>query len=345
MARENRQLCMLAEPFDPAKYRMAGMYLSEKLDGMRALWLPATRGKPITAFQFANVDKKQKEFISTGLWSRYGNPLMCPEWFTVGWPNHPLDGELYMGRGKFEETMSVVRKHEPVETEWAKIKYHVFEKPQYRVIFADGRINEQQYKKVIKCAENMIHVGDEPIRVGFANNFDAIYRTLQRDLIETNTMCLHPQRQLPFVTEEARRIIYEELERVTDAGGEGLMLRHPGSEYETVRSKFLLKVKKLHDAEGLVVGYRAGQGKYYGMLGSLTIKWEHGTFELSGMTDEQRMLTPAGSEWAKAYVGEQTTKEVSSEFPLHSVVTFRYRELTTDRMPKEGRFLRKYQAA
>lgn len=345
MARENRELVMLAEPFDPAKHRMAGMYLSEKLDGMRALWLPATRGKPITDFQFANVDKKQKEFLSTGLWSRYGNPLLCPEWFTVGWPSHPLDGELYMGRKKFEETMSVLRKHEPIDEEWAKIKYHVFEKPQYRVIFANGRINNTQYKKQVKFADNMVHVGEEAIRIGFANNFDAIYRTLQRDLIPTNTLCLHPQRQLPFSTDEARKIIFDELDRVTDEGGEGLILRHPGSEYETIRSKFLLKVKKLNDAEAMVVGYRAGQGKFLGMLGSLTVKWQHGTFELSGFTDAQRKLNEDAQMWALSHPGDVfPDMVVSDEFPYRSVVTFRYRELTADKMPKEGRFLRKYVA-
>jgi len=123
------------------------------------------------------------------------------------------------------------------------------------------------------------------------------------------------------------------------------MLRHPGSEYDPIRSKFLLKIKKLKDAEATVIGYRAGKGKYAGMLGSLRVTWEHGEFELSGMDDASRILTNAGRDAANS--GEllpvATAPNVwSNVFPIGTVVTFRYRELSTDKMPKEGRFLRKH---
>ena len=41
----------------------------------------------------------------------------------------------------------------------------------------------------------------------------------------------------------------KELKRIIAMGGEGLMIRQPGSKYERTRSKTLLKIKKFHDAE------------------------------------------------------------------------------------------------
>ena len=41
----------------------------------------------------------------------------------------------------------------------------------------------------------------------------------------------------------------EELEKVEDLGGEGLMIREPRSKYVNGRSHTLLKIKTFHDAE------------------------------------------------------------------------------------------------
>ena len=41
----------------------------------------------------------------------------------------------------------------------------------------------------------------------------------------------------------------KELKRIIALGGEGLMIRQPGSKYERTRSKTLLKIKKFFDAE------------------------------------------------------------------------------------------------
>ena len=65
-----------------------------------------------------------------------------------------------------------------------------------------------------------------------------------------------------------QRHLNKELDKVLDMGGEGLMLRQPESMYERKRSKSLLKVKKFHDMEVRIIGYREGTGKYKGMLGS-----------------------------------------------------------------------------
>jgi DNA ligase-1 len=51
-----------------------------------------------------------------------------------------------------------------------------------------------------------------------------------------------------------------ELARVEAFGGEGLMFRQPGSQYEAGRSSTLLKVESFADAEAVVVGHEPGKG-------------------------------------------------------------------------------------
>ena len=60
-------------------------------------------------------------------------------------------------------------------------------------------------------------------------------------------------------------------------GGEGLMLRQPGSRYEAGRSHTLLKVKSFHDDEARVVGHTAGAGRHKGRLGALEVELRDGT--------------------------------------------------------------------
>lgn len=99
---------LLARKFDPAKHNVDGWLASEKLDGMRAYW------------------------NGTSLLSRNGNPIAAPDWFVAGLPrNQHFDGELFLGRGKFQKTMSVCRKQSPVDSEWRAIRFMVFDVPDH----------------------------------------------------------------------------------------------------------------------------------------------------------------------------------------------------------------------
>jgi DNA ligase-1 len=349
--RTNRELVMLANTFDVKRDRVAGMYMSEKLDGMRCLWLPHTKDLPVADIPFANRVKDKREAFATGLWSRYGKIIHCPKWYTEGFPNYPLDGELYIRRGTFQLLMSTVKEIIPSEPDWESVKYLVFDAPPYHKIFEDGRINNPQYQHSMSFKNNDKALTLPEIKE-INYNFDTVYRTLERDLKATDFLSLHKQRLLPFNTAMATKILEENLEDITTNNGEGLILRHPASEWEPIRSKFLLKVKKLHDAEARVIGYRAGQGKYLGMLGSLTVRFGDVIFELSGFTDEERRLQPGCDRWAANNAGElfsfptysvSDPNVISSVFPLESLVTFRYRELSEDGIPKEARYLRKHQ--
>ena len=53
----------------------------------------------------------------------------------------------------------------------------------------------------------------------------------------------------------------EELKKVIDKKGEGLMLKNPKSKYEDRRSPELLKVKVFEDTEATVYGHEKGTGR------------------------------------------------------------------------------------
>ena len=97
-------------------------------------------------------------------------------------------------------------------------------------------------------------------------------------------------------------------------GGEGLMLRQPGSKYETGRSATLLKVKTFKDAEAEVIGHQAGAGRHKGRLGALLVRLPDGTeFSVgTGLSDAERASPPG----------------------IGTVVTFRYQELSDGGVPR-----------
>ncbi len=91
----------------------AGHLVSEKLDGVRALW-----------------DGRQLRF-------RSGRLIAAPAWFTARLPQQPLDGELWLGCGQFEALSGLVRRQQPDDAAWRAVQYQVFELPAAAGVFAD----------------------------------------------------------------------------------------------------------------------------------------------------------------------------------------------------------------
>ena len=206
-------------------------WVSEKLDGVRAYW-----------------DGKQ-------LISRGGNLIAAPAWFVADFPPQPLDGELWLGRNKFAETLSIVSKATPVDSEWQQIRYYIFELPQ-----AEG---------------------------SFTARISAMQALLQQQ--NSRYLMLVPQFR---ITDKAA--LLAKLNELEQAGAEGLMLHQQDALYKTGRSSDLLKLKTYQDTEAEVIGYRPGKGKYQGMVGALIVKMPDGkTFAIgSGLTDELRQTPP-----------------------------------------------------
>ena len=212
--------------------------------------------------------------------SRQGNVYHAPAWFTAGLPSEPLDGELWLARKAFQRTVGIVRRHDQSD-HWRQISFVAFDAPA-----ATGPFEARQ-----ALLQGMFRETSVPYA-----------RLLQQDRC---TGIGHLQ---------------TELARIESLGGEGLMLRQPGSQYEAGRSTTLLKVKTFHDAEGRVVEHLPGRGRHAGRLGAVVVELPNGlTFSVgTGFTDSQRQNPP----------------------PVDSIVTVRYQELTDRGVPRFPSFVR-----
>lgn len=230
-----------SEPASPPALMLAGQYqpgvelnaywVSEKLDGVRAYW-----------------DGRQ-------LRSRGGHTFAAPAWFTEGFPPQALDGELWLGRGRFEELSGAVRRQQPDPTQWRKIRFMVFDMPA-----ATGSFDQRLAR--------------------------------MRSVFETSPspyIAMVSQYKLPH-----NKALMAHLDEVVAAGGEGLMLHLGAAPYRAGRSDDLLKLKRHQDAEAVVVAHLPGRGKYRGMLGAILVEMPDGQrFKIGGgFSDEQRRAPP-----------------------------------------------------
>ncbi len=226
-----------AEPPDlllAEKYRedidLSDYWVSEKLDGVRAFW------------------------DGNRLISRGGNAFSAPSWFTNGFPRIAMDGELWMGRGKFEETTSIVTRSLPHDG-WQQVRYMVFDLPQAPGVF-DVRL--QKLRAVVATSPS-----------------EFLDIVVQEKIID-------------------HKALLNKLDDIVQISGEGLMLHRGDSRYRGGRGMDLLKLKRFDDAEGIVVAHNPGKGKFAGMMGSLTVRTADGkTVKIgSGFSNDERKTPP-----------------------------------------------------
>jgi len=234
----------------------ASCFVSEKYDGVRALW----DGRVLR--------------------HRSGRAVSAPPGFVASLPDEPLDGELWLGRGRFDAVSARVRRSVPDEREWREVRYMVFDTPVARVPFAT------RLERLAALAPQL----RAPVEIA-------------------------PQWRVADRVELGRA-----LARTVAAGGEGLMLHVADAPYLPGRSEALLKMKPHLDAEAVVVGHRAGTGKYRGLVGALEVESDDGRRFLvgSGLSDTARREPPA----------------------IGTTITYRYRELTSSGLPRFATYLR-----
>ena len=210
-----------------------GWWASEKFDGYRAIW-------------------NGRSFVS-----RNGKAYAVPKWFSDMMPNGiALDGEFWMGRGKFQDC-GIFRKKNPDAKEWKDVgvKYYVYDLPSINDVFEER----------MQLLKNIV----------------------------ANQCKIYSNKKCPLVfTEQTKITSIKHLDKMFDdvvkKKGEGIMIRKPGSMYEQKRSSTLLKYKQFGDTECKIVGYKPGTGKYKDMLGSFECELLKGTkkkFNVSGMDD------------------------------------------------------------
>lgn len=325
MSLPKREGCLLAEEFVEKKHSIGGRYMSVKLDGQRIIWDGGiSRGTLLSSVPWAFNPKHG--FKSTGLWSRNFKSVQASEGFINRLPiGQCLDGEAWLGNGRFEELESIVRRDMPSEA-WNAVQYKCFDSPALSSLFEPGRMRIRGTDHLIDC---LSWVNE---RRGTNTHYA---RSFEQTINATPAEFRMEQERLPLQEEAAIERVMIRLEEVTASGGEGVMLRTPHSVWEPRRSRALLKVKKFYDAEAIVVGYAGGAGRLAGTLGALVLEGEvpvalcatetkKQSFQLSGFTDEER---------ARA----------ETLFPLGSTVTYKYNDITTDGLPRFLRFYRKRQ--
>jgi len=344
----NREFVMLAHVYKPDKAFIANWYVSLKLDGQRCFWDGGiSRGLAKKKIPYANNNRDERYVeppIATGLWSRYGNVIHAPEWFLNQLPKNVfMDGELYMGRQRFQETRKIISTLEPGKG-WKDVKFRVFDLPSPLVAFTSGFINNPNWKGQISSVDcerffdEYKHAFDPQAFISRRFDETLSYMQKYKSLEDKNWSFLN-QLKLPSNDDAAKEKVAALLMEEVDKKGEGLMLRAPQSMWFPKRSQHILKVKPFEDDECVISGYVAGEGKYLGMIGSLLVYWKDKQFQLSGLTDEMRRFADEKSAMAaKSMPGHQVPAAEARHFKKGQIIRFRYRELTNDGLPREARF-------
>lgn len=238
------------EDIDPT-----GWLMSEKLDGVRAYW-------------------NGTDFIS-----RLGNTYQAPDWFKAQLPKVELDGELWMDRGLFQATVSIVRSQNNPDR-WRNITYVVFD-----YLSLPDEWFASRYTELMQLYANAPN----------ANN----WRILPQEFCKNKA---HLKKTLK---------LYQSLK------AEGLMLHHPKALIVPGRTSQLLKVKTTISDECTVIAYEPGKGRHKGRLGALCVKTANGIqFSLgSGFSDAQRENPPPlGS--VVTYKYQELTSNGVPRFPV-----------------------------
>lgn len=245
-AREAAPSLMLADVYRPGM-SLNDYWVSEKYDGVRGYW-----------------DGKQ-------LWTRGGERITAPAWFTAPLPRQPLDGELWAGRGRFAHAMSTVRSQTPNDVAWHEMRFMVFDLP------AQGG----DFTTRLAALRNLLPITDAPWVVPVPQQRATTHAELQALLDKTIKM-----------------------------GGEGLMLHRGSSQYRGERNSDLLKVKPYEDAEARVIEHVAGKGRHSARLGALVVETSDGKrFKLgTGLTDAERENPPAIGSWVTYRYNGTTAK-------------------------------------
>jgi DNA ligase 1 len=128
-----------------------GFAVSEKFDGVRAVW-----------------DGRQLRFRSGRLLTS------APDWFLQGLPSIPLDGELWLGRGQFDALSGLVRSEAGDARAWQQVRYCVFDAPGVPGTFAQ----RWQHLRALPLAHSDLWQVVEQVSVDSVANLQARLRAV-----------------------------------------------------------------------------------------------------------------------------------------------------------------------
>ena len=209
---------------------VSGWLMSEKLDGVRSYW----NGRQLL--------------------SKNGKIFSPPVEFTRNLPPFPVEGELWGGRGSFEQTVAIVNKQTP-HNGWLQLRLAVFDVPE-----ATGGFTQ---------------------RIAKAEQWFTAHPTAYAFVI-------------PQITVNNPAELQQHLTVIEKLGGEGLIVRKADAPYAAGRSTEILKVKNYQDSEAVVVAHLPGTGRNAQRLGALLVELADGRQCKigGGFTDAERESPP-----------------------------------------------------
>lgn len=223
--------------------------------------------------------------------SRSGKIFAAPLFFTKNFPLHKLDGELWSKRADFSNIVSII-----------STKRNSLVKPE------DDKSRHSQLDWESRWSQLTYNIFEAPEAKG---------DLLERLKKVKSTKYIKIIKQIRVKDKEH---LNEFLKSVEKKGGEGVVVRDGSLAYYTGRDNNALKVKSYIDEECEVVGYNRGNGKYEGLVGSLSCRMSNlKVIKIgSGLNEDQRVTPPK----------------------IGAIITFKYYGLTSKGNPRFPVFLR-----
>lgn len=213
------------------------------------------------------------------LYSKGGKLLTPPSFFTQNFPPFAIEGELWSKRGDFENIVSILKSTKKKE-KWRELKFYIFEVP-------------NQQGGILKRLE-----------------------VLEAYLASQPAPFISIIPQLPLNTLQA---LQDALSAITQAGGEGVVVREKDAPYYTGRNKKAMKLKLYEDRECKITSYVQGKGKFENLVGSIICLDGDVEFKIgSGMSEDFRKNPPK----------------------VGTIITYKYFGLNKNKLPKFPVFLR-----
>jgi len=270
---------------------------------------------PVGYWASEKFDGYRAIFKDGQYFSRNGKVYNAPLWFLKFLPQRVIDGELWISREEFDK-MGCVRKKTPVDSDWMSVTFQV-----YDLIDSEGGFGERLIEliDVVKAITKKWNI----YRKKLGKDDERFLKMKCPVRFAKQTLV----KSVPHLKE-----IYH---HYVSHGAEGIMIKEPNSLYEPgKRSKKLLKIKPSFDAEGVVVGYKSGKGKYTENLGAFICKQliNHGTYS-SIDENKDHMFSISGMD-------DSVRTSYTETHPIGTIISYEHSGITAKGVPRFSRYLR-----
>ena len=251
----------------------------------REMWLlqqfdpQVIQARPQSFVYSEKLDGVRAFWDGKNLYSKGGKLLTPPSFFTQNFPPFAIEGELWSKRGDFENIVSILKSTKKKE-KWRELKFYIFEVP-------------NQQGGILKRLEVLeAYLASQPAP------FISIIPQLQLNTLQA---------------------LQDALSAITQAGGEGVVVREKDAPYYTGRNKKAMKLKLYEDRECKITSYVQGKGKFEHLVGSIICLDGDIEFKIgSGMSEDFRKNPPK----------------------VGTIITYKYFGLNKNKLPKFPVFLR-----